>query len=165
MKKVLAGLFLTASFALASAQTISFDKTTHDYGTVKNGSDGHRMFVVKNTGDKPLIISKVQASCGCTTPEWSQDPIMPGKTAQIKVGYNTTIVGPFTKIIEVYSNDPVNSRSVINIKGVVEGSDEVAAKAEEAREMKVNAADPALNNNAKAVPAKAKKAAKKPAAM
>lgn len=165
MKKVLAGLFLTASFAFASAQTISFDKTTHDYGTVKNGSDGHRMFVVKNTGDKPLIISKVQASCGCTTPEWSQDPIMPGKTAQIKVGYNTTIVGPFTKIIEVYSNDPVNSRSVINIKGVVEGTDEAATKAEEAREMKVNAADPALNNNAKAVPAKAKKAAKKPAAM
>ena len=120
MKKVLAGLFLTASFAFASAQTISFDKTTHDYGTVKNGSDGHRMFVVKNTGDKPLIISKVQASCGCTTPEWSQDPIMPGKTAQIKVGYNTTIVGPFTKIIEVYSNDPANNRSVIYIKGNVE---------------------------------------------
>lgn len=164
MKKVLAGLFLTASFAFASAQTISFDKTTHDYGTVKNGSDGHRMFVVKNTGDKPLIISKVQASCGCTTPEWSQDPIMPGKTAQIKVGYNTTIVGPFTKIIEVYSNDPVNSRSVINIKGVVEGTDEAATKAEETREMKINSADPALNNNAKAVPAKAKKAAKKPAA-
>lgn len=165
MKKVLAGLFLTASFALASAQTISFDKTTHDYGTVKNGSDGHRMFVVKNTGDKPLIISKVQASCGCTTPEWSQDPIMPGKTAQIKVGYNTKIAGPFTKIIEVYSNDPENSRSVITIKGVVEGTDEAATKAEETREMKVNAADPALNNNAKAVPAKAKKAAKKPAAM
>ena len=164
MKKLFAGLFLTASFAFASAQTISFDKTTYDYGTVKNGSDGHRMFVVKNTGDKPLIISKVQASCGCTTPEWSQDPIMPGKTAQIKVGYNTKIAGPFTKIIEVYSNDPVNSRSVINIKGVVEGTDEAATKAEETREMKVNAADPALNNNAKAVPAKAKKAAKKPAA-
>ena len=121
MKKIFAGLFLTASFAFASAQTISFDKTTVDYGTVKNGADGQRVFTVKNTGDKPLIISKVQASCGCTTPVWSQDPIMPGKTSQIKVGYNTTLVGSFTKIIEVYSNDSANSRSVINIKGNVEG--------------------------------------------
>jgi hypothetical protein len=121
MKKIFAGLFLTASFAFASAQTISFDKTTVDYGTVKNGADGQRVFTVKNTGDKPLIISKVQASCGCTTPVWSLEPIMPGKTSQIKVGYDTTLVGPFTKIIEVYSNDSANSRSVINIKGSIEG--------------------------------------------
>ena len=136
MKKIFAGLFLTASFALASAQTISFDKTTFDSGTVKNGADGHRFFTVKNTGDKPLIISKVQASCGCTTPEWSQDPIMPGKTAQIKVGYNTTIVGPFTKIIEVFSNDAQNSRSVINIKGTVQ-----PAEVKAATEVKAAAAD------------------------
>lgn len=127
MKKLFAGIALMGVFAFASAQTISFDKTTWDYGTVKTGADGHRLFTVKNTGDKPLIISKVQASCGCTTPEWSQDPIMPGKSATIKVGYNTTIVGPFTKIIEVYSNDPENSRSVINIKGNVDGGAQQAA--------------------------------------
>lgn len=120
MKKIFAGLFLAGSFALASAQTISFDKTVLDYGNVAAGTDGHRYFTVKNTGDKPLIISRVQASCGCTTPEWSQDPIMPGKTSQLKVGYDTKIVGPFTKIIEVYSNDSENSRSTITIKGVVD---------------------------------------------
>lgn len=120
MKKIFAAVLLTASFAIASAQSISFDKTTFEYGTVKNGADGHRNFTVKNTGDKPLIISKVVASCGCTTPEWTQDPIMPGKTAVIKVGYNTTLTGPFAKNIEVYSNDPANSRSVITIKGNVE---------------------------------------------
>jgi len=54
MKKIFAAMFITASFAFASAQTISFDKTTVDYGTVKNGADGNRVFVVKNTGDKPL---------------------------------------------------------------------------------------------------------------
>lgn len=158
MKKIFAGLFLTASFALASAQTISFDKTTFDYGTVKTGADGHRVFVVKNTGDKPLIISKVQASCGCTTPEWSQDPIMPGKTADIKVGYNTTIVGPFTKIIEVYSNDPENSRSVINIKGTVDGAAAMSA-ADAKREEK---AMPATKIEA-ASTVKSKKVAKKAA--
>src|SRR5690606_36662998 len=108
----------------ASAQTISFDKTTYDYGTVKAGSDGHRFFTVTNTGDKPLIINDIKASCGCTTPEWSKDPIMPGKTAKIKVGYNTTIKGVFVKTIEVFSNDPVNSRSVINIKGNVDAAAE-----------------------------------------
>ena len=164
MKNLFAGLFLTASFAFASAQTISFDKTTYDYGTVKTGADGHRMFTVKNTGDKPLIISKVQASCGCTTPEWSQDPIMPGKTAQIKVGYNTTIVGPFTKIIEVYSNDPENSRSVINIKGTVDGNvvAEAAAMKREAIQT-VAVAAPAAELSVKTVPASKKKNAKKSA--
>ncbi len=119
MKNIFAALFLTASFAAVSAQTITFDKSTADYGTILPGADGHQIFTVKNTGDKPLIISKVQASCGCTVPEWSQDPIMPGKNGQIKVLYDTKIVGPFTKIIEVYSNDSENSRSVINIRGNV----------------------------------------------
>lgn len=164
MKKIFAGLFLTATLAFASAQTISFDKTTFDYGNVKAGADGHRFFVVKNTGDKPLIISKVQASCGCTTPEWSQDPIMPGKTAQIKVGYNTTLVGPFTKIIEVYSNDPANSRSVINIKGTIEGGAEPAMKTE-ALEVKAVAAPAEVSMKAKALPVKAKKVSKKAAAL
>lgn len=127
MKKIFAAVLLTASFAIASAQSISFDKTTFEYGTVKNGADGHRNFTVKNTGDKPLIISNVKASCGCTTPEWSQDPIMPGKSAIIKVGYNTTITGPFAKNIEVFSNDPANSRSVITIKGNVEAAQTAAA--------------------------------------
>lgn len=133
MKKLFAAFAIVGFAAVASAQTISFDKTTYEYGTVKTGADGHRYFTVKNTGDKPLILSDVKASCGCTTPEWSKDPIMPGKTAQIKVGYNTTINGPFQKIIEVFSNDPVNSRSVLNIKGTVDpnASDVAVAHANE----------------------------------
>lgn len=127
MKNILAGLLLTASFAMASAQTISFNETTHDYGTIAKGSDGQTFFTVTNTGDKPLIISNVHPSCGCTTPEWSQDPIMPGKSAKIKVGYNTQLVNPFEKLIEVYSNDPKNGRSVIYIKGVVTADAQPAA--------------------------------------
>jgi hypothetical protein len=122
MKKIFAVLFLTGSFALASAQTISFDKTVYEYGNVPFGADGHRTFIIKNTGDKPLIITRTQASCGCTTPEVTKDPIMPGKTTELKVGYDTKIQGPFTKIIEVYSNDAENSRSVITIKGNITDS-------------------------------------------
>ncbi|MDF2553829.1 MAG: hypothetical protein K0R36_2055 [Chryseobacterium sp.] len=119
MKTLFAGIALFGTIALASAQTITFDKTTFDYGAIKPNSDGHRFFNVTNTGDKPLIISNVKASCGCTTPEFSTDPIAPGKSAKIKVGYATANPGAFNKMIEVFSNDPVNSRSVIYIKGDV----------------------------------------------
>ncbi|MDC8105157.1 MULTISPECIES: DUF1573 domain-containing protein [Chryseobacterium] len=128
MKKLIAGIALFGTFAIASAQTITFDKTTFDYGTIKPSADGTRFFTVTNTGDKPLVISNVKPSCGCTTPEFSTDPVMPGKSAKIKVGYNTTINGPFNKMIEVFSNDPANSRSVIYIKGNVDANaPEVAA--------------------------------------
>lgn len=162
MKKILAGLFMTGVIAFASAQTISFDKTTFDYGNVKAGSDGHRFFTVKNTGDKPLIISEVKPSCGCTTPEWSKDPILPGKSAQIKVGYNTGIKGSFNKLIEVYSNDPQNNRSVLYIKGTVEdlAGENAEAKLTAAPEAKAVAqvkAIPATDSNSRA----AKKAVKK----
>ncbi|WP_370895366.1 DUF1573 domain-containing protein [Chryseobacterium gossypii] len=122
MKKLIAGIALFGTFAIASAQTITFDKTTFDYGTIKPNSDGTRYFTVTNTGDKPLVLSNVKASCGCTTPQFSTDPIMPGKSAKIKVGYNTAINGGFNKMIEVFSNDPVNSRSVIYIKGNVDAN-------------------------------------------
>lgn len=120
MKHLFAGIALFGTFALASAQSITFDTTTFDYGTIKPSADGTRFFNVTNTGDKPLIISNVKPSCGCTTPEFSQDPILPGKSAKIKVGYNTALNGQFNKMIEVFSNDPVNSRSVIYIKGNVD---------------------------------------------
>jgi len=155
MKKILAGLFMTGAIAFASAQTISFDKTTFDYGNVKAGSDGHRFFTVKNTGDKPLILSEVKPSCGCTTPEWSKDPILPGKSAQIKVGYNTGIKGPFNKLIEVYSNDPANNRSVLYIKGNVEDLQGVN------QEAKLVAAPTAETASAKVQTATARTATKK----
>ncbi|MBD8082636.1 DUF1573 domain-containing protein [Chryseobacterium caseinilyticum] len=122
MKNLLAGIALLGTVAFASAQTITFDNTTFEYGTIKPGSDGTRFFTVTNTGDKPLVLSNVKPSCGCTTPEWSQDPILPGKSSKIKVGYNTALAGPFTKMIEVFSNDPVNSRSIIYIKGNVDAN-------------------------------------------
>ncbi len=119
MKKIFAlGLF-AAMGTLAYGQTITFDKTTVDYGTVAQNADGQRFFTVKNTGKKPLIIAEVKPTCGCTTPVWSKDPIKPGKSGKIKVGYNTALVGPFSKDIEVLSNDPVNGRTVIHIKGNV----------------------------------------------
>ena len=69
MKKLVGGLLLLGVFAFSNAQTITFDKTTIDYGTVKANSDGNRVFTFTNTGDKPLILSNVQPGCGCTASE------------------------------------------------------------------------------------------------
>lgn len=122
MKKIIGGLMLFGTFAIASAQTISFDKTTIDYGTIPVNADGNRVFTFKNTGDKPLILSNVQPGCGCTASEWPKEPILPGKSAQIKVHYNTANVAPFKKSIDVFSNDPVNGRVVLYIQGTVDGN-------------------------------------------
>lgn len=123
-------LIITAFILLASVglyaqtnQTVSqdsivFDKFEHDYGTIKQGSDGVCEFVFTNKGKAPLVLSNVRASCGCTAPEWPQTPIEPGKTGTIKVKYNTNIVGVFNKSITVSSN-AVNSNVVLRIKGTV----------------------------------------------
>ena len=75
---------------------------------------------VKNTGNVPVVLSNVQASCGCTTPEWKKDPIMPGAKTTIKVGYSTQgRPGAFNKTITVTSNAE-NAREVLTIKGSVE---------------------------------------------
>ena len=59
---------------------------------------------LQNTGEAPLIISKVSSSCGCTIPKKPEDPILPGKTGEIQVKYDTNRVGPIRKAITVISN-------------------------------------------------------------
>ena len=68
----------------ADTATISFNETTHDYGTIKKGSDGICVFTIKNTGKTPVLLTNVQASCGCTTPTWPREPILSGKSGEIR---------------------------------------------------------------------------------
>ncbi len=119
MKKLVGGLLLFGAFAFSSAQTITFEKTTIDYGTVKANSDGNKVFTFTNTGDKPLIISNVQPGCGCTASDWTKEPILPGKKGEVKVHYNTATVAPFKKTIDVFSNDPKSGRVTLYIQGTV----------------------------------------------
>lgn len=160
MKNLLAGFALLGAVTFASAQTIVVDKVVMDYGNVKTGSDGHRYFAVKNIGNKPLILSNVKASCGCTTPEWSKDPILPGKTAQIKVGYNTGINGFFQKQVEVFSNDPENGRIVLNIKGTVDANGKEVKDVQPLSEHEIKDAFKAKESEMKKLLKEKKKAAK-----
>ncbi|HPD95092.1 MAG: DUF1573 domain-containing protein [Bacteroidales bacterium] len=126
MKKFLSFAFLACILGsgIAMAQDgksgITFKSTLYDYGTLKE-DDGvaYHDFTFTNTGNSPLIIQRVTSSCGCTTPDWPKEPIAPGKTSEIKVGYNPHgRPGPFTKTITVFSNSETPSL-VLQIKGNV----------------------------------------------
>lgn len=99
---------------------LSFDKLEHDYGTVKAEVDNIYYFTVKNTGKKPLIIEKVEASCGCTSPEKPEKPILPGKSDRIKVVFHPAAgqVGNQNKTVTVTSNT-VNRLTLLKIKAFV----------------------------------------------
>ncbi len=126
MKNLLAFLIIVLFALDANAQnsntsgtdSIFFEKATHDYGTMKQGDDGNCEFIFTNKGDTPIIINSVRASCGCTAPDWTREPVLPGKTGVIKAAYNTQIPGAFTKTITVNSN-AANSQVTLIIKGNV----------------------------------------------
>lgn len=98
---------------------IRFEEMEHQYGTIMKGGNGDCEFVFWNDGDEPLILQNVKASCGCTTPTWTQKPVMPGQSGSIKVRYNTNNVGGFSKTVTVTSNAVNNDRVVLKIKGTV----------------------------------------------
>lgn len=122
MKKIVLVLFIGLLGISLNAQEktakINFKSDTVDYGEIQKGSDGVRVFEFTNTGDAPLIISKVSSSCGCTIPEKPKDPILPGKVGKIKVKYDTNRVGAIRKAITVISNADTPT-TVLKIKGEV----------------------------------------------
>ncbi|MCB0540295.1 MAG: DUF1573 domain-containing protein [Chitinophagales bacterium] len=73
---------------VAELTTMSVDRMTHDFGNISDQSPVETKFVVTNTGEKPLLISNAQGSCGCTVPEYPKEPILPGESADIKVSFN-----------------------------------------------------------------------------
>ena len=122
MKKLVTLLFVgLISFAMSAQDKIAkieFKQETIDYGTIEKGADGIRTFQFTNTGDAPLVISKVKSSCGCTVPSWPDQPIMPGETGEIKVKYDTNRVMPIRKTITVTSNAK-RPTVALKIKGLV----------------------------------------------
>lgn len=105
---------------LAKLTTLSFNEMEHDYGNVKQESENITYFEVTNTGKKPLIIEKVEASCGCTTPEKPEAPILPGKSDKIKVVFKPKPgqTGEQHKTVTVTANtDP--KLTVLKIKAFV----------------------------------------------
>ena len=114
MKKLIALTFmlmcgLTIAFAQKPAE-IKFDKLTHDFGTFSEKEPVVTcIFSYTNIGELPLVINQAVASCGCTVPEYTKEPVKPGEKGQIKVTYNGTgkFPGHFKKSITVRTNGAV----------------------------------------------------------
>ena len=107
--------FLSARFETAD---FSWIVTTHDFGKIKVNKPVTHEFRFTNSGDAPLVISSVQASCGCTVTDYSKDPIAPGAEGYVKATYNAAKVGVFSKTVTVNAN-AAESVVQLTIKGEV----------------------------------------------
>ena len=107
-------------FADDKGAKISFVEKSHDFGTIKeaNGPVSYE-FEFKNVGDEPLVIFSARASCGCTRPEYPEDPINPGQKGKIKITYNPAgRPGEFDRKVKIQTSDR-KQRPVLKISGVV----------------------------------------------
>ena len=112
---------ITTTFAQKPAE-IKFDNLTHNFGKFSEKEPVVKCtFKFTNTGNAPLVIHQAIASCGCTVPSYTKDPIKPGEKGKIDVTYNGKgkFPGHFSKTITVYSNAK-NSPVVLTIKGSVQ---------------------------------------------
>jgi hypothetical protein len=117
MVKILGNLAIMLFVFSANAQELKFDELVHDFGTIKEelGNVTHA-FKFTNNGDKPLVITKVQPSCGCTTSGWTKEPVKPGETGEVLATYRTS-AGPFNKSLTVTAVGLPNV--ILHIKGNV----------------------------------------------
>lgn len=112
-------MLATDSIATKLLTSISFADSVHSFGTLKEGEKVTHVFKYKNTGNNPLILEDVRPSCGCTSPEWTKDPIAPGQEGFIKVVYNSEgRPGEFHKTVTVIANTAAEV-SLLKIEGNV----------------------------------------------
>ncbi len=122
MKKIFSTLMmaLVAVAMMGQQPVITFEKTEHDFGKIHE-EDGRVsvVFNFKNEGMAPLVLSNVRASCGCTTPTWTKEPVEPGQTGSITVTYNPNgRPGRFQKTVTITSN-ATEATTRVYIKGEV----------------------------------------------
>ena len=113
MKKIFVLLMMLASLVAYAQQEqpeIKFDKTVHNFGTFSEKTPVQTaVFAFTNIGKAPLIINQAIASCGCTIPSYTKEPIMPGEKGTVKVTYNGKgkFPGHFKKSITIRTNGKV----------------------------------------------------------
>jgi len=131
MKRIsllLTGLILFYGWVAAQNDKVSFNEMEHDFGVIGD-KDGYATFdfVLTNNSNTALMLTNVQASCGCTTPTWTREPIEPGKTGTISVSYNPLRQsGSFSKSISVYTN--ITTPIYLKIRGEVVKSESIIRK-------------------------------------
>lgn len=98
--------------------SIVFDKLIHDFGAMEKGGDASCVFTFKNVSKKPVTLTNVKTSCGCTAADWPKEPVAKKKKGTIKVKYDSNRIGKFTKTIKVYVDGEENPIQ-LEIKGTI----------------------------------------------
>lgn len=124
MNKVLNVVAVVVAFISLTAMSVAigefkFEKETHDFGGIPQGTPVSHEFKFTNAGDAPIIISEVAPSCGCSVADFSKAPIKPGETGTIKATFNAAAKGPFTKSFTVKSNTKTPVKT-LTVKGTVQ---------------------------------------------
>ena len=101
----------------APNDNLQLKETQYDFGKIPQGKPVTHVFEIENTGKDSLKIENIQASCGCTTPEWSHEPIATGSSKKVTVGYNAMADGVFEKYITIVYNQGKTKQ--VFIKGQV----------------------------------------------
>lgn len=95
-------LLLLPALTLQAQQVTWLTPTTIDLGSVKKGATATTTFRFTNPGAEPLIIDVIRTTCGCTAAQWPQEPILPGKAADIRIEFHADNLGYFRRQIKVY---------------------------------------------------------------
>jgi hypothetical protein len=109
----------SAAQAQQADTTVRFAERIHDFGDiVQNAGPQTHAFTFTNTGAEAITIQNVSASCGCTTPGWTKEPVAPGQTGEVLATYNPSAAQPFDKTLTVYTSGSP-AQIVLHIKGRV----------------------------------------------
>ena len=99
---------------------IALSESNFDFGDIKKGDKVHHVYEITNTGTNPLIISEVKPGCGCTAPEYTKEPIMPGQKGKITLSFDSSnFENTVQKYADVYANvdkSPIKLTFTANVK-------------------------------------------------
>lgn len=110
---------ITSTEPVSNEPVFFIEKDVVDYGVLEKGAESTKKFKVYNKGGQPLLITNCTGSCGCTVPTCPREPIMPGKSAEISIKYDSMRVGPIAKQVTISTNDPKTPSKVVLVKGEV----------------------------------------------
>lgn len=105
MQTSVAGAVASPTVSNQPLTTVALAESNFDFGNIKKGEKVNHVYEITNTGENPLVISEVKPGCGCTAPEFTKDPILPGKKGQITLSFDSSSFdGAIQKYADVFAN-------------------------------------------------------------
>jgi hypothetical protein len=98
---------------------LTFAESKFDFGSIQEGEIVKHTYKFRNTGNQPLLISEVRVTCGCTSPDWTKTPVLPGQYGFVTAQFNSTgKPGQNQKVVTVVSNSVTGNTQISFIADV-----------------------------------------------